>query len=116
MNESILTSIKKMLGITEEYEQFDLDIKIHINTVFMILNQLGIGKDNFYITDSSFTWSDFISENYNLESVKTYVYLKVKLLFDPPASSAAVESIKEQVAELEWRISVAREEVKSQNE
>lgn len=106
--ESILTSIKKMLGITEEYEHFDQDIIMHINTVFMILNQLGVGpSEGFSIQDSSAIWSDFVKSATNIEAVKSYMYLKVRLLFDPPLSSAVIESIKNQINELEWRLNVS---------
>lgn len=108
MNESILTSIKKMLGITEEYTHFDQDIIIHINTVLMILRQLGVGpKEGFAITDSYETWGDFLTDNKDIEAVKTYVYLKVRLLFDPPLSSAVTESINRSINELEWRLNIA---------
>lgn len=108
MNESILTSIKKMLGITEEYTHFDQDLIIHINTVLMILTQLGVGPaGGFSIKDEHETWSDFVSENEKLEAVKSYVYLKVRLLFDPPLSSAVTESINKMINELEWRLNVA---------
>ena len=118
MNESILTSIKKMLGITEEYTHFDQDIIIHINTVLMILHQLGVGpEEGFAITDSYETWSDFLVDNKNIEAVKTYVYLKVKLLFDPPLSSAVTESINKSINELEWRLNVAVDKMEvTQNE
>ena len=110
MNDSILTSIKKLLGITEEYEHFDQDIIIHINSVFMILNQLGVGPSNgFSITDKTAVWSDFISEGANLESVKSYIYLKVRLLFDPPTTSAVMESMNRMIFELEFRLNVSVE-------
>ena len=110
MNDSILTSIKKLLGITEEYEHFDQDIIIHINSVFMILNQLGVGPSNgFSITDKTAVWSDFISEGANLESVKSYIYLKVRLLFDPPTTSAVMESMNRMISELEFRLNVSAE-------
>ena len=110
MNDSILTSIKKLLGITEEYEHFDQDIIIHINSVFMILNQLGVGSSNgFSITDKTAVWSDFISEEANLESVKSYIYLKVRLLFDPPTTSAVMESMNRMISELEFRLNVSAE-------
>lgn len=110
MNDSILTSIKKLLGITEEYEHFDQDIIIHINSVFMILNQLGVGPSNgFSITDKTAVWSDFISEGTNLESVKSYIYLKVRLLFDPPTTSAVMESMNRMISELEFRLNVSVE-------
>ena len=110
MDESILTSIKKLLGIPEDYEHFDQDIIIHINSVFMILNQLGVGPtEEFTIADKTAVWSDFISDNKKFESVKTYVYMKVRLLFDPPLSSAVMDCIKKVINELEWRLNVAAE-------
>lgn len=110
MNDSILTSIKKLLGITEEYEHFDQDIIIHINSVFMILNQLGVGPSNgFSIMDKTAVWSDFISEGVNIEFVKSYIYLKVRLLFDPPTTSAVMESMNRMISELEFRLNVSAE-------
>lgn len=106
--DSILTSIKKLLGITEEYTHFDQDIIIHINSAFMILNQLGVGPDRvFYIKDDSEIWNDFVGINTDIEAVKTYVYLKVRLMFDPPSSSIVAESINKSISELEWRLNVA---------
>ena len=108
--ESILTAIKKLLGIAEEYNHFDQDIIIHINSVFSVLTQLGVGPANgFSITDKDATWNDFINDNHCLEMVKSYMHLKVKLLFDPPLSSAVLESINHMLSELEWRINVAAE-------
>lgn len=108
--ESILTSIKKLLGITEECEDFDPDIIMHINTVFTILNQLGVGpSEGFYISDKSKTWDEFLSNKFYLESVKTYVYLKVRLIFDPPLSSAVSEAMKQMISELEFRLLTAAE-------
>lgn len=105
MDESILTSIKKLLGIAEEYEHFDQDIIMHINSVFMILSQLGVGpSEGFAISDKSSKWSDLIGDNKNLEAVKSYVYLKVKLLFDPPLNSQVMESTNHLISELEWRL------------
>lgn len=110
MDESILTSIKKLLGVPEDYEHFDQDIIMHINSVFMILNQLGVGPtEGFTITDKTAVWSDFISDNKKFESVKTYMYMKVRLLFDPPLSSAVMECINKVISELEWRLNVAAE-------
>lgn len=106
--ESILMTIKKLLGIPEEVLDFDTDIIIHINTVLGTLNQLGVGpEEGFVISDQHAAWDDFITSKYKLESVKTYIYLKVKLLFDPPQNSSVTASIKEQIAELEWRINNA---------
>lgn len=110
--DSILTSIKKLLGISEEYTQFDNDIIMHINTVFMNLTQLGVGPSaGFYIEDDTATWDEFVNTDkyIQLNSVKTYIYLKVKLIFDPPLSSSVVESIKRTIDELEWRLNVAVE-------
>ena len=103
--ESILTSIKKMLGITEEYDQFDPDIIMHINSVFMILTQLGVGPETgFYIEDDTATWEDFLTDPTALQMVKSYMYLKVRLLFDPPASSVIVECMNKSISEFEWRL------------
>ena len=105
---SILTSIKKLLGIAEEYTQFDEDIIMHINTVFLNLTQLGVGpEEGFVIEDDVASWEDFINDNAQLQAVKTYVYLKVKLLFDPPLSSSVIESMNRMIAELEWRLNAA---------
>lgn len=109
--ESILTSIKKLLGIAEEYEHFDADIIMHINTVFLALTQIGVGpSEGFCIYDASAIWDDFLPDSrINLNAVKSYVYLKVKLLFDPPASSALIESTNKLAAEYEFRLNVAAE-------
>lgn len=105
--ESILNSVKKMLGIVEEYTHFDTDIIIHINSVFMILTQLGVGPINgFAITGEYDMWTDFVPDESRLDAIKTYVYLKVKLIFDPPASSAVTEAINRTISELEWRLNV----------
>lgn len=107
--ESILTSIKKLLGISEEYEQFDQDLIMHINSVFLILNQLGVGpSEGFFIYDDTAIWDDFL-EGANIELVKSYMYLKVKLLFDPPLSSAVIEANNRMISEFEWRLNVAVE-------
>jgi hypothetical protein len=108
MNDSILTSIKKLLGITEECEDFDTDLIMHINSVFVILNQLGVGEP-FTIEDETSTWNEFIDSAKDYNTVKSYVYLKVKLLFDPPLSSAVMECYKANISELEWRLNVAAE-------
>lgn len=107
--ESILTSVKKLLGIDESYTHFDPDLIMHINSVFSILTQIGVGPANgFSITGKGETWSKFIKEDSDRFSlVKSYMHLKVKLLFDPPLSSAAIESINRQISEFEWRLSVA---------
>ena len=103
--ESILTSVKKQLGIAEDYEHFDPDLIISINSVFSVLNQLGVGPEEGYsISDANDNWSDFLPAGKKLELVKTYVYLKVRLIFDPPTSSAVMEAVKQNIAEQEWRI------------
>lgn len=108
MEESILVSIKKLLGIDSEYTHFDTDIIMHINSVFSVLTQLGVGpSEGFVIEDSNALWTDFLSSARDIEMVKSYIYLKVRLLFDPPTSSAAMESAKQLISELEWRINVA---------
>lgn len=108
--ESILTSIKKLLGIAEEYEHFDVDLIMHINSVFLNLTQLGVGpKDGFIIEDETAEWTDFIGDSVQLQAVKSYMYMKVKLLFDPPLSSAVIESTNRIIAELEWRLRLAAE-------
>lgn len=108
--ESILTSIKKLLGISKEYEHFDDDIIMHINSVFLILTQLGVGpKEGFVIEDDTALWSDFLEDPTQLQAVKSYVYLKVQLLFDPPLSSAVLEAKNRLIAELEWRLNIAVE-------
>lgn len=111
--ESILTSIKKLLGIAEDYEHFDADIVIHINSVLAVLTQLGVGpEDGFTISDKNATWKEFLGDYPNLEGVRSYVYLKVRLLFDPPGSSAVIESMNRLVSELEWRINVAADKTR----
>ena len=107
--ESILTSVKKLLGIAEEYEHFDKDIIMHINSVFMTLTQLGVGPSKgFMITDSAASWDDFLLEDSGkLEAVKTYMGMKVRLMFDPPLASAAMEAMNRIISELEWRLNVA---------
>lgn len=108
---SILTSVKKNLGIDESYTFFDDDILLYINGVFSTLNQLGIGPDDgFAIEDDTATWDTYLADNLKLNSVKTYMYLKVRLLFDPPTTSFAIEALNNQATELEWRLNVVREE------
>ena len=105
--DSILTSIKKLLGIAEEYEHFDSDIVMYINSAFSVLTQLGVGpEEGFRIEDASKTWFEFLYDDTRLEFVKTFIYLKVRLAFDPPLSSAVMEAINRQISELEWRINV----------
>lgn len=118
--DSILTSVKKLLGIPEEAIHYDFDIIIFINSAFSTLNQLGIGpKEGFMIEDAESKWDDFIgnqtatekivqSEDFKklLQCVKQYVFQKVKIAFDPPSTSFHLEAINKQISELEWRMSV----------
>lgn len=105
--DSILTSIKKLLGIDEEYTHFDVDLIMQINSILAVLTQLGVGASTGYsITDDSGTWADFLGEGYNFDAVRSYVYLRVRLLFDPPTTSALIESMNKMIAEFEWRLHV----------
>jgi hypothetical protein len=113
MEQSILTSTKKILGIAEDYTVFDLDIITHINTAFSTLTQLGVGPaDGFMIEDETAVWADFIEDELDFQwnSIKSYVFLKVKQLFDPPTTSYLISATKQQIEELEWRLNVHREE------
>ena len=104
MNESILISIKKLLGIAADYTQFDTDIIIHINSVFAILNDIGIGpEDTFVIYDDKATWDDFTEGEDELNMVKSYVYMRVRTMFDPPTGQVA-EAMNNNIKELEWRM------------
>ena len=108
MDSSILTSIKKLLGIAEEDKTFDQDIIIHINSVLAILCLLGFGPfSGFLIVDDSAIWSDFLGESANLTLVLSYVYMKVRLMFDPPTIGTVADAINKNISELEWRINVA---------
>lgn len=115
--DSILTSIKKLLGIEESYEHFDTDIIIHINSAFSDLTQLGVGPaEGFRISDSYATWKDFTKDEIKLESVKDLVYLKVRLIFDPPSSSYVLTAFENRIKELEWRLNVAAESITKESE
>lgn len=105
--ESILNSIKKMLGIAESIDHFDQELIMYINSEFSVLtNDFGIGPaEGFYITDQEDVWKDFIPNNiHKIEAIKTYVYLKVRLVFDPPDRANVLESIERQIKEYEWRL------------
>jgi hypothetical protein len=112
METSILKSTKKILGLEFDYTAFDPDVITHINAVFGTLHQLGVGPiEGFAIEDDTAEWSDFIDDNIPLLSpIKTYIYLRVKLLFDPPVTSYSIEALHKQVEELEWRINILRED------
>lgn len=105
MNESILQTIKKLLGIDPSIDVFDQDIMIHINTVFMILTQLGVGpKDGFAVHGPEDVWSAFLEDPVKIEQIKTYIYLRVRLLFDPPSTSFVIDAITKNYQEIEWRL------------
>jgi hypothetical protein len=111
MEQSILTSTKKILGIAEDYTVFDLDIITHINSAFSTLTQLGVGPaEGFMIDDAEAVWPDFIVEDFQYNSVKSYVFLKVRQLFDPPQTSYLITAMEKQIQELEWRLNAHREE------
>lgn len=109
---SILTSIKKVLGLPPEHTAFDEDVIIHINSVFSTLQQLGVGPaEGFMIEDNSVTWDAFLGGDPVLNNVKSYVYLRVRMLFDPPSNSFTQTAMEKQITELEWRINVNREQL-----
>lgn len=112
--ESIFLSVKKMLGVAEEYHAFDLDIMIQLNSVFLNLAQLGVGpKTPYQITGETDTWADFLGDDQvKFPGIQTYVYLKTRLLFDPPTNSYLISAIQDQIAELEFRFEVASVENK----
>ena len=108
--DSILRTIRKMIGPAEDYQYFDTDLIIHINSAFSRLCQLGVGPEvPFRITGEDETWSEFMCEGYQ-EEIKTYVYLKTRLIFDPPANGSVVSTYKEEIEKLEWLLKeVARD-------
>jgi hypothetical protein len=111
METSILTSTKKILGIAEDYTVFDLDIITHVNSAFSTLTQLGVGPpEGFMITDAAANWDDFVADDFQYNPVKSYVFLRVRQLFDPPSTSYLIAAVEKQIQELEWRLNVHREE------
>lgn len=111
MDDSILDSIKKLLGFDPDYTAFDTDIMIHINSTIMGLEQLGVGNSNYQISSKDDTWGNYLAgTNINLEAVKSFIYLKVRLIFDPPATSFAIEAYQKQIAEYEWRLFLQAEQ------
>jgi hypothetical protein len=111
MEESILKSTKKILGLDAAYTPFDLDVITHINAAFSLLNQLGVGPvEGFSIQDDNAVWSEYPVPPNQLNLVKTYVYLKVRVVFDPPGTSFLLESANNQIKEYEWRLNVLRED------
>lgn len=114
VDDSILDTTKKILGITPEYTAFDLDIITHINSMFFVLNQLGIGpSEGFMIEDNTKKWSDFIGTE-QIIAVKSYMGLRVRLLFDPPATGPATDAMNKQAEQLEWRLHTYMEGVRYQ--
>lgn len=112
---SILTTVKKTLGLDSAYTAFDADILMHINSVFSTLNQIGVGpSDGVEVDDESVTWDQLLGTDLRLNSVKSYVYLKVRMLFDPPATSFAIAALESQARELETRIYMTKEADKRQ--
>lgn len=109
MNDSILTSVKKILGIEEFYEQFDVDIIIHTNSILAVLTQMGIGpSDGFLISGKTETWKDFLGDRLDkLSMIKSYVSMRVRLLFDPPQSSIVVNAMNESIKEFEYRLYIS---------
>lgn len=111
MEQSILISTKKILGITADYTIFDLDIITHINSAFSTLTQLGVGPaEGFMISGEGEEWTDFIADDFQYNSVKSYVFLKTRQLFDPPQTSYLISAVERQIQELEWRLNSHREE------
>lgn len=107
MDDSILDSIKKILGMSPDYDAFDTDLVIHINSVFGILAQLGVGPaGGFSISDNTTLWKAYLGDSKDLEMVKSYMALKVRLVFDPPTIGAVMDAMKEQIREYEWRLNV----------
>lgn len=105
--DSILDDIKKMLGLSSDYTVFDKDIIIHINTAIMALQQMGVGVSYaYYVKNARDRWDDFLNGHEDLEAVKTYIYLRVRMAFDPPTSSAVIDAMNRTMSELEWRLNV----------
>jgi hypothetical protein len=112
MSDSVLDTTKKVLGVAPGYDVFDVDIIMHINSVFSTLHQLGVGPATpFVITDNSDLWSSFMGTNTAIESAKSYVWAKVRLSFDPPATSFGIEALERLCKEIEWRLNVQSEEI-----
>lgn len=113
MEESILKSTKKVLGLADNYSVFDEDVLMYINSAFATLTQLGVGPTTgFHILDDTVTWADFYADDARMNSVKSYIYLKVRQLFDPPQTSYLINAMERQITELEWRLNAYREETK----
>lgn len=112
MEQSILKSTKKILGLDAEYNAFDLDVLTHINATFVTLKQLGVGpREGYMIEDADDTWEDFMGNSHSLNAVKTYIYMKVRLLFDPPDAAPHMQALESQVTELEHRLKMDQEDM-----
>ena len=110
MEDSILKGVKKLLGLADDYTAFDFDVIIHVNSALGTLHQLGIGPtDGFMIEDDTATWTDFLDADPRLSAVKSYVYLKTRILFDPPTTGYLVDAVNQAIKEAEWRLNVVRE-------
>jgi len=110
MEDSILIGVKKLLGLAEEYTAFDFDVIIHVNSALGTLHQLGVGPaDGFMIEDDTATWTDFFDGDNRLNAIKSYVYLKTRILFDPPTTGYLVDAVNQAIKESEWRLNVVIE-------
>lgn len=108
MQDSILMTIRKLVCGDPYADHFDTDLFVHINACFSILNQLGVGPENgFVVTDETQSWSSYIADNHILNMVKTYITLKVRVIFDPPLTSSVLEAMNKEISQLEWRLNVA---------
>ena len=117
MEESILKTIKQLIGCPDDFEQFDLDLIVHINSAFATLTQLGVGpKEGYRITGADNEWSEFEDDIQKLSLIKDYVYIKTRLLFDPPTSGSLMDSLKEQLKEMEWRLYILYDPISEDDE
>ena len=117
MEESILKTIKQLIGCPDDFEQFDLDLIVHINSAFATLTQLGVGpKEGYRITGADNAWSEFEDNVQKLSLIKDYVYIKTRLLFDPPTSGSLMDSLKEQHKEMECRLYILYDPISEDDE
>ena len=117
MEESILKTIKQLIGCPDDFEQFDLDLTIHINSAFATLTQLGVGpKEGYRITGVDNVWNEFEDDPQKLSLIKDYVYIKTRLLFDPPTCGSLMDSLKEQLKEMEWRLYMLYDHISEDDE
>ena len=117
MEESILKTIKQLIGCPDDFEQFDLDLIVHINSAFATHTHLGVGpKEGYRITGADNAWSEFEDDAQKLSLIKDYVYIKTRLLFDPPTSGSLMDSLKEQLKEMEWRLCILYDPISEDDE